>query len=64
MVFTNFRTNMMARLWQFLTDRRVLAVIGMVVLAACLLLGADSLDVALIWAVLLGLVLLGAWGVA
>ncbi len=55
---------MMARLRQFLTDRRVLAVIGMVVLAACLLLGADSLDVALIWAVLLGLVLLGAWGVA
>ncbi|MBW8899930.1 MAG: type VI secretion system membrane subunit TssM, partial [Massilia sp.] len=54
----------MARLWQFLTDRRVLAVIGMAVLAACLLLGADSLDVALIWAVLLGLVLLGAWGVA
>jgi len=56
--------NMMARLWQFLTDRRVLAVIGITVLAACLLLGADSLDVALIWAVLLGLVLLGAWGVA
>jgi type VI secretion system protein ImpL len=55
---------MMARLWQFLTDRRVLAVIGIAVLAACLLLGADSLDVALIWAVLLGLVLLGAWGVA
>jgi len=55
---------MMARLWQFLTDRRVLAVIGITVLAACLLLGADSLDVALIWAVLLGLVLLGAWGVA
>src|SRR5690242_15206975 len=62
MVFTNSRTNMMARLWQFLTDRRVLAVIGIGVLAAFLLLGAESLDVALIWAALLGLLLLAAGG--
>jgi type VI secretion system protein ImpL len=55
---------MMARLWQFLTDRRVLAVIGIGVLAALLLLGATSLDVALIWAALLGLLLLGAGGLA
>ncbi len=55
---------MMARLWQFLTDRRVLAVIGIGVLAALVLLGADSLDVALIWAALLGLLLLCAGGIA
>ena len=64
MVFTNFRTTMMARLWQFLTDRRVLAVIGIGVLAALLLLGTTSLDVALIWAALLGLLVLGAGGLA
>ena len=54
---------MMSRLWQFLTGRRVLAVLGFGVLAALLLLGADSLDVALIWAALLGLLLLCAWGI-
>jgi type VI secretion system protein ImpL len=53
----------MARLWQFLTDRRVLGVIGLGVLAACLMLGAASLDVALLWAALLGLLALAAWGV-
>jgi hypothetical protein len=42
----------MARLWQFLTNSRVLAVIGIAALAAVLLLGAESLEVAAIWAVL------------
>jgi type VI secretion system protein ImpL len=53
----------MARLWQFLTNSRVLAVIGIAALAAVLLLGAESLEVAAIWAVLAGLLLLAAWGV-
>jgi type VI secretion system protein ImpL len=53
----------MARLWQFLTNSRVLAVIGIAGLAALLFLGAESLEVAAIWAVLAGLLLLAAWGV-
>jgi type VI secretion system protein ImpL len=53
----------MARLWQFLTNSRVLAVIGIAALAGFLLLGAESLEVAAIWAVLAGLLLLAAWGV-
>jgi type VI secretion system protein ImpL len=52
----------MARLWQFLTNRRVMAVIGIAALAALLFLGAESLEVAAIWAVLAGLLLLAAWG--
>jgi type VI secretion system protein ImpL len=53
----------MARLWQFLTNSRVLAVIGIAALAGLLVLGAESLEVAAIWAVLAGLLLLAAWGV-
>jgi type VI secretion system protein ImpL len=53
----------MARLWQFLTNRRVMAVIGIAALAGFLFLGAESLDVAAIWAVLAGLLLLAAWGI-
>ncbi|MGJ7915501.1 type VI secretion system membrane subunit TssM [Massilia sp. LXY-6] len=53
----------MARLWQFLTNSRVLAVIGIAALAGFLFLGAESLEVAAIWAVLAGLLLLAAWGV-
>ncbi|MCS0590233.1 type VI secretion system membrane subunit TssM [Massilia norwichensis] len=53
----------MARLWQFLTNRRVMAVIGIAALAAFLFLGAESLEVAAIWAVLAGLLLLAAWGI-
>jgi type VI secretion system protein ImpL len=53
----------MARLWQFLTNSRVLAVIGIAALAGILLLGAESLEVAAIWAVLAGLLLLAAWGI-
>jgi type VI secretion system protein ImpL len=53
----------MARLWQFLTDSRVLVVIGVAALAAFLFLGADTLQVAAIWAVIAGLGLLAAWGV-
>ncbi|TFW33380.1 type VI secretion system membrane subunit TssM [Massilia horti] len=53
----------MARLWQFLTDSRVLVVIGMAALAAFLFLGAQTLQVAAIWAVIVLLALLAAWGV-
>jgi type VI secretion system protein ImpL len=53
----------MTRLWQFLTDRRVMAVIGTAAFAAFLFLGADSLDVAALWTVLAGLLLLAAWGI-
>jgi type VI secretion system protein ImpL len=52
----------MARLWQFLTNSRVLAVIGIAGLAVILFLGAESLEVAAIWALLAGLLLLAAWG--
>jgi type VI secretion system protein ImpL len=52
----------MARLWQFLTDSRVLGVIGISALAAFLLLGAGTLEIAAIWALLAGSLLLAAWG--
>jgi type VI secretion system protein ImpL len=52
----------MARLWQFLTDSRVLGVIGIAALAAFLLLGAETLEIAAIWALLAGLLLLAGWG--
>ena len=53
----------MARLWQFLTDSRVLGVIGLAALAAFLLLGADALQVAAIWAGVAALALLAGWGI-
>ncbi|MDB5755083.1 MAG: type secretion protein VasK, partial [Massilia sp.] len=52
----------MARLWQFLTDSRVLGVIGLAALAAFLLLAADTLQVAAIWAGVAALALLAGWG--
>jgi type VI secretion system protein ImpL len=52
----------MARLWQFLTDSRVLVVLGVAALAAFLYLGADTLQVAAIWAVIAALGLLAAFG--
>ena len=53
----------MARLWQFLTDSRVLGVIGLAALAAFLLLGADTLQLAAIWAGVAALALLAGWGI-
>src|SRR5438067_12124077 len=53
----------MARLWQFLTDSRVLAVIGIAAFAAFLVIGAESFEIAAIWALLAALVLLALWGV-
>jgi type VI secretion system protein ImpL len=53
----------MARFWQFLTDSRVLGVIGLAALAAFLLLGAETLQVAAIWAAVAALALLAGWGI-
>ena len=54
---------MMSRLWQFLTNSRVLGVIGLAALAAFLFLGAETLEVAAIWAVIAAAGLMLAWGV-
>ena len=53
----------MARIWQFLTDSRVLVVIGMAALAACLFIGADLIGIDPIWALIAGLLLLACWGI-
>ena len=56
----------MNKIWTFLLDPRVLAVIGLLALAGLLLLGADALRVGMVWGlVLLGVVLLSwaaVWG--
>ena len=54
---------MMSRLWQFLSSARVLSVIGLAILMAFLLLGAESLELAAVWAVAAAVALLLAWGV-
>jgi type VI secretion system protein ImpL len=57
----------MQRLWQFLLDARTLTVIGLLALAAFLLVGADTLRVGVTWslAVLAALLMLAGvvWGV-
>ncbi len=53
----------MARIWQLLTDSRVLVAIGIAALAACLFIGADLIGIDLIWAAIAGLVLLACWGI-
>ena len=52
----------MRRLWQFLTDQRVLGVIGLAALAAFLFLGAETLQLGAIWAAAAALALLLGWG--
>ena len=52
----------MARLWKFLTDSRVLVVIGIAALLGFLLLGADTFEIGLIWALIAALGLLALWG--
>ena len=41
---------MMRRFWYFLTDSRRVAIIGFIALAAIFFLGAEALELALIWA--------------
>jgi type VI secretion system protein ImpL len=52
----------MARLWQFLTDSRVLGTLGLLALMAFLLLGVQFLQLALIWALVAAGALLLLWG--
>ncbi|WP_332878806.1 type VI secretion system membrane subunit TssM [Massilia sp. S19_KUP03_FR1] len=47
----------MSRIWQFLTNSRVLGVLGLAALAAFLFLGAESLELAAKWALLAALAL-------
>lgn len=53
----------MRRLWQFLTDTRVLGAIGLVVVTAFLLLAAEMLELALVWVGVAALGLLACWGI-
>ena len=52
----------MARLWKFLTDSRVLVVIGITACLGILFLTAETFELGLIWGVIGSLVLLGLWG--
>ena len=54
----------MQRLWQFLLDARVLAVIGLLALAAFLFIGADAAKVGAAWAGAILLMFVVAWCVA
>ncbi len=49
----------MARFWNFLTSSRMLILIGVLAVAALLVLGAVALDIAIVWAAIVGLALLG-----
>ncbi|RZA35400.1 MAG: type VI secretion system membrane subunit TssM [Lysobacteraceae bacterium] len=53
----------MARIWQLLTDSRVLVAIGVAALAACLFIGAGLIGIDPIWALIAGLLLLACWGI-
>jgi type VI secretion system protein ImpL len=53
----------MQRLWQFLLDTRTLAVIGLLALAALLFVGADTLKIGAVWAVIVMIALLTVWGI-
>ena len=52
---------MLRRLWHFLTDSRNLTILGFVALAVFLYLGAEVLEVALIWALALLLLAFIGW---
>lgn len=52
---------MLRRIWYFLTDSRNLTILGFVALAVFLYLGAEVLEVALIWALALLLLAFLTW---
>lgn len=52
----------MARLWNFLTDSRVLVVTGITASLGILFLTAETFELGLIWALISALVLLALWG--
>ena len=54
----------MSRLWQFLTNGRVLGTIGLAALAATLFLGTKSLELAAVWAAIAATLLVCGWGIA
>jgi type VI secretion system protein ImpL len=51
----------MRRLWQFLTDTRVLGAIGLVVVAAVLVIAADTFELAMVWVGVAALALVACW---
>ncbi|QNA99653.1 type VI secretion system membrane subunit TssM [Massilia sp. Se16.2.3] len=53
----------MARLWKFLTDSRVLVVIGITALVGILFLSVDTFELGLAWAVIATLALMALWGI-
>lgn len=53
----------MRRLWQFLTDSRVMGIIGLAALAAIMFLGAESLQLGAVWVGAAALALLLGYGV-
>ncbi|MEG1115640.1 MAG: hypothetical protein RSE46_11455, partial [Janthinobacterium sp.] len=52
---------MLRRLWHFFTDSRQLTIFGFVALAVFLYLGAEVLEVALVWALALLLLAFVTW---
>ncbi|MFC4931153.1 type VI secretion system membrane subunit TssM [Massilia sp. GCM10023247] len=52
----------MARLWKFLTDSRVLVVIGITACLGIIFLSVDTFELGAIWAVIAALGLLALWG--
>ena len=52
---------MLRRIWNFLTDSRRLTIVGFVALAVTLYLGAEALEVALVWALALLLLAFVIW---
>ena len=53
----------MRRLWQFLTDSRVLGIIGLAALAAFMFLGTDTLQLGAVWVGAAALALLAGWAI-
>lgn len=51
----------MSRIWDFLTNRTVLGIIGLIAASAFILLSAKTLQVALFWAIGLILIIVLAW---
>ncbi|MFC5458969.1 type VI secretion system membrane subunit TssM [Massilia niabensis] len=52
----------MARLWKFLTDSRVLVVIGITACLGIIFLSVDTFELGAIWAVIAALGMLALWG--
>lgn len=53
----------MSRIWMYLTNRTVLGVIGLVAVSAFILLSAQTLHLAMIWAMALAVTVVVIWGV-